>query len=96
LRTIHHETFEIGMNNTKRKKQLVEFCPHDIMLHGFGLRVKNCNGEHFKIHWVLNMTHHGGPFLNTLHVIKHQPCILKIITMLHLLDQINPACQPMN
>jgi len=30
----------------------------------------NYNGEHFAIHQVINMTSHGGPFLNTLDMIN--------------------------
>ncbi len=45
LRIIRHETFGIGVNNTKLKHHLVEFCPNDTLcFFGFGLHVANCNG----------------------------------------------------
>jgi hypothetical protein len=52
---------------------------------------QNSNGEHFVIHWVINMTSHGGPFMNTLDMIKDQPTILQITTKLHVPHQINPT-----
>jgi hypothetical protein len=92
---IHHEPFEIGVCKTKPKHHLVQFCPHDTLKFcEFILHVINCNGEHFAIHRVVNTTSHGGPFLNTHDMIKHQPTILQITTRLHALHQINPTCWP--
>jgi len=54
---------------------VVHFCPHDTIA-SMDSDVTNCNGEHFIIHWVVNMTSHGGPLLNTFDKIKHQPTIL--------------------
>ncbi len=45
LHTIHHETFGVGVNNSKLEPHLVEFCPHDTLhFFGFRLHVTNCNG----------------------------------------------------
>ncbi len=91
LCTTRHEPFEIGVYKTKFKHHLVQFCPHDTLsFYGFRLYVVNYNGEHFVVHQVVNMTSHGGPFLNTLDMIKHQPTILQITTKLHVPHQINP------
>jgi hypothetical protein len=49
-------------------------------------------GENFVVHEVVNMTSHGGPFLNTLNMIKYQPKILQITTKLHVPHQVNPTC----
>jgi len=93
--TICHEPFEIGVCTTKLEHYVVHFCPHDTLnLCGFKLHVTNCNGEHFAIQWVLNMTSHDGPFLNTLDMIKHQSRILQITTGLHAPHQINSTCWP--
>ena len=40
------------------------------------------------------MASHGGPMLNTLDVIKHNPHILQISSRLHSLDQVNPRSGP--
>jgi hypothetical protein len=72
---IHHEPFEIGVCKTKPEHHVVHFCPHDTIA-SMDSDVTNCNGEHFIIHWVVNMTSHGGPLLNTFDKIKHQPTIL--------------------
>jgi len=95
LCTICHEPFEIGVCKTKPEHHVVHFCPHDTLnFCGFKLHVTNCNGEHFVIQQVLNMTSHGGPFLNMLDMIKHQPTILQITIRLHAPHQINPTCWP--
>ncbi len=93
--TIYHEPFEIGVCKTKLEHHVVHFCPHDILnFYGFTLHVANCNGEHFVIQRVLNMTSHGGPFLNILDMIKLQPTIMQITIRLHAPHQINPTCWP--
>ncbi len=90
---ICHEPFEITVCNTQLEHCIVQFCPHDTLsLCGFRLHVANCNGEHFAIHQVVNMISHGGPFLNTFDIIKHQPTILQIATKLYVLHEINPIC----
>jgi hypothetical protein len=89
---ICHEPFEIRVYKTKLEHHFVLFCPHDTLSFcGFKLHVTNCNGEHFVVHQVINMTSHGGPFLNTFDMIKHQPTILQITTRLHAPHQINPT-----
>jgi hypothetical protein len=46
--------------------------PHDTLsFYGFKLHVANYNGEHFTLHWVVNITHEH---VNT---IKHQPIFLQ-------------------
>jgi hypothetical protein len=83
---------KIGVYKTKPKCHVVQFCPHDTMSFcGFKLHVPNCNGEHFVVHRVVNMTSHGGSFLNMLDIIKHQPTILQITTKLHVPHQMNPT-----
>jgi hypothetical protein len=92
---IHYEPFEIGVCKTKLEHHLIQSFPHDThSFCGFKLHVANCNVEHFVIHYVVNMTSHGGPFLNTFNMIKHQPTILQITTRLHAPHQINPICWP--
>jgi hypothetical protein len=92
---ICHEPFEIGVCETKPEHHLVQFCPHDTLsLCRFRLHVTNYNGEHFEVVWVVNMTSHGGPFLNMLDMIIHQLTILQITIMLHVLHQINPTYWP--
>jgi hypothetical protein len=92
---ICHEPFEIGVCKTTPEHHMVHFCPHDTLnFCGFKLHVANCNGEHFAIQRVLNMTSHGGPFLNMLDMIKHQPTILQMTIRLHAPHQINPTYWP--
>jgi len=89
---ICHEPFEIGVYKTKHEHHVVRFCSYDTLSFcGFILHVTNCNGEHFVVHRVINMTNHGDPFLNMLDMIKHQPTIMQITTRLHVPHQINPT-----
>jgi hypothetical protein len=71
---IRYEPFEIRICKTKLEHHVVLFCPRDTLnFYGFKLHVANCNGEHFAIHWVINMISHGGPFLSTFDINTRIP-----------------------
>jgi hypothetical protein len=40
------------------------------------------------------MASHGGPMLDTLDVIKHDPRVLQISSRLHSFDQVHPRSRP--
>ncbi len=47
----------------------------------------------FAICHVIYMTCHNGLALNSFHIVKHAPCILKVSPELHALHKINTTCR---
>jgi len=71
-----------------------EDCIKHCKLASLNYMSQNDNNHHTTICHVINMRSHYGPSLNyTFDVIKHDPCILEVPTMLHLPHQVNTTCR---
>jgi hypothetical protein len=90
LRTVRHEAFEVGILHAIFSHEFIEFSPHDTLgLRVLRLHVTYGNGHDLAICCIVHMTRHCGPFLDTLDMVKHEPCILQISSWLHVLDEVH-------
>ncbi len=81
---IFHEPLESNRTQSFPLNNYIELLPEDTLnFHVLGLHVTNDNCHDLAIEWVINVTGHGRPSLNTFYVIEHHPQILKIVTWLH-------------
>jgi hypothetical protein len=47
------------------------------------------DGHDLAIPCIVHMTHHCGPFLDMLDMVKYEPSVLKISSWLHALDEVH-------
>jgi hypothetical protein len=52
------------------------------------------NGHDSTISGVVDVASHGGPILDTLDMIEHDPCLFQISSGLHSIDQVHPGSRP--
>ncbi len=89
---IHHESLKVGFNIPVFEHCAIELCPHDLLCFGvFRLHVTNYNGHHFAISWIINMTDHGCPTNDSLHMVKHDPRVFQITFKVHSCNKPNSA-----
>jgi hypothetical protein len=87
---ICHEAFEVGILHIVLSDEIVEFSPYDTLdLRVLRLHVTYGNGHDLAIRCIVHVTHHSGPLLDMLDMVKHEPCILEISSWLHALDEVH-------
>jgi hypothetical protein len=90
LSTVRHEAFEVGILDAILCHEIVEFSPHDTLDLGvFQLHVIYGDGHDLAIRCIIHVTHHCGPFFDTLDMVKHEPSVLEISSWLHVLDEVH-------
>jgi hypothetical protein len=90
LCTVCHEAFEVGILNAVFSHEIVEFSPHDSLdLCVLRLHITYGNGHDLAIRCIVHVTHHSGPLLDMLDMVKHEPCILEISSWLHVHDKVH-------
>ena len=60
-----------------------------LSIHVLKLEVVARNGHDALIGPIVNVARHGGPTGDTLDMVKHNPCILKVTCRLHLPHQVD-------
>jgi hypothetical protein len=79
LHTIRHEAFEVGILHAVLSHEIVEFLLHYTLdLRVLRLHVTYGDGHDLAIRCIVHVTHHCGPFLDTLDIVKHEPSVLEI------------------
>jgi hypothetical protein len=90
LYIVCHEAFEVGLLHTVLSHEFIEFSPHNALdLSVFQLHVTYGNGHDLAIHYNVHMTCHCGPLLDTLDMVKHEPRVLHISSLLHVLHEVH-------
>jgi hypothetical protein len=89
LCTIHHEPLENMCTQPFPLNNCIQLLPHNALsFYVLGLHVMYYNCHDLTIDQVINMIGHGHSSLNMFYIIEHHPCILQIITRMHLSNQI--------
>jgi hypothetical protein len=90
LCTVRHEAFEVGILDAVLCHEIVGFSPHDTLdLRVLRLHVTYGDGHDLAIRCIIHVTHHCGPFFDTLDMVKHEPSVLEISSWLHVLDEVH-------
>jgi hypothetical protein len=88
--TVRHEAFEVGILDVVLCHEIVEFSPHDTLdLRVLRLHVTYGDGHDLVIRYIVYVTHHCGPFLDPLDMVKYEPSVLEISSWLHALDEVH-------
>ena len=92
---ICHKALKIGIRDSVPSHDMIEVFPEKYLsILVLGLEVATSTGHDVLIHPVVDMASHGRPTGDPLDMIKHDPCILKITTKLHLPNQVTPLSGP--
>jgi hypothetical protein len=81
---------KLGFGNSYFQHHLIKFCPHKLLnFCVFKLHITNCYGHHLTIGKIMHMTSHSCPTSNTLHMIKHDLCVLQTSCKLLSCDKVD-------
>jgi hypothetical protein len=92
LGTVRHESFENDIGNTILQHDIIEIFPkNDLGPSILRLHITKCHCENLAMFAIVDMTCHCSPFSQTLHMVKRDPRIFHVSSILHALHQINFA-----
>jgi hypothetical protein len=95
LSTIRHESLEHRLWNTVPCHYIIQVLPENHLRSTIlELHIANRNGHHSTISGVVNVASHGGPILDTLDVIEHDPRVFQISSGLHSINQVHSRSGP--
>lgn len=76
MRIVRHEAFEVWLLYIVFLHNFIKFSPHNTLdLHVLQLHVTQYDGYNLAIPCIVYMTHHCGPCLDMLDIVKHEPRI---------------------
>jgi hypothetical protein len=92
LRTVRHETFEVGLGDSMVGHDVVEVMPEkNLSIFVIGLKVAASDDRDALVGSVVYVAGHGGPLGHTFDMIGHDPNMLEILVRLHVLNQDDPT-----
>ena len=92
LCTVHHEVFEVRFGDSMAGNDVVDVMPKKTLsIFVLGLEVVASDGYNALVGSVVYVAGHGGLLGNAFDMVGHDPSMLKIPAILHVLSQIDPT-----
>ena len=95
LNIVCHEFLELRQWNTVPCHDIIQvLSKYHLSSSILWLHIIDRNGHDSLICGVVNVASHGYSILDTLNMIKHDPCVFQISSRLHLIDQMHTRFRP--